>query len=228
MSKKCINVYYKDIMRKINYFGTFNDVKIKENLKILYHIKEPIEKIFFVDDNADIMILEGDNVPDNLNVHLYVECDPIPQNPENELEVEESNSPDLIKFHWVFFNESLDTNKWNGVISENKYTYNAINSTEDNPIVVSSKALENGKFFVVIRKGIVSYYSGLCIINSEYKYAPGQLPYNCDEFIGRKAMENDTQNIGILVDCINKKVKFYDYFRRSLIISKDINCQSVK
>ena len=41
-------------------------------------------------------------------------------------------------------------------------------------------------------------------------------------------MENDTQNIGILIDFTNKKVIFYDYYKKNVIISKDLGSESVK
>lgn len=228
MSKKAINVYFKDVMRKINYYGKFDEKKIKSNIKVLYHLKEPIEQIFFVDENGDILILDEDNVPDNLNVHLYIESDPIPQNPENELDVSNSDDPNLIKFHWEFFDKSIDKEKWKNVISQNKYTYNAIESKSDNPIVVSSKSFTGGKHFIVIRKGIISYYSGLCVVSSDYEYNSSETTYNCDKYIGLKSMENDTQNIGILIDFTNKKVIFYDYYKKNVIISKDLGSESVK
>lgn len=229
MSQKCINVFFKDIKRKISYFGSFNEKTIKSNLKILYHIKEPIDHIFFTDENGEIMILEGDNVPNNLNVHLYIEYEPIPKEPEKELDILVSNTQNLVKFHWVFFDESVNAEEWKESISQNKYTYKAIkNNGKSNPFVVSSELFSNGKFFIVIRKGWTSFYSALCIINSEYKFQTNEYPYNCDEYKGIKAMDNYVQNIGILIDIPNHKVKFYDYCNHKLIIEEDINFQSAK
>ena len=101
MEKKCILVFYKDIKRKISYFGSFNEKAIKSSLKTLYHIKEPIEQIFFTDDEGDIVVLEGDNVPNELKVHLYIEYDSIPKNPENELEIKknDNSNSNLLEFH---------------------------------------------------------------------------------------------------------------------------------
>jgi len=230
MDKKCILVYYRDIMRKISYFGSFNEKTIKSSLKTLYHIKEPIEQIFFSDEEGDIIVLEGDNVPNELKVHLYIEYDPIPKNPENELEIKANDNSNLLEFHWVIFDKTINPDDWNGLISENKYTYKAIHNEKDHPIVVSSASFTKGRFFFVIRKGITKYYSALCVIDSEYQYDPLKTVYNCDKYIGLKGNDNayETQNIGVFIDTIKKKVEFYDYDGKKLLFSYNINFESAK
>jgi hypothetical protein len=232
MEKKCILVFYKDIKRKISYFGSFNEKAIKSSLKTLYHIKEPIEQIFFTDDEGDIVVLEGDNVPNELKVHLYIEYDSIPKNPENELEIKknDNSNSNLLEFHWVIFDKTVNPNDWIGMITENKYTYKAINNEQEHPEVVSSVSFTKGRFFFVIRKGVTSFYSALCVIDSEYQYEPSKTIYNCDKYIGLKANDNayETQNIGVFIDTINKKVEFYDYDRKKLLFSYNINFESAK
>ena len=232
MEKKCILVFYKDIKRKISYFGSFNEKAIKSSLKTLYHIKEPIEQIFFTDDEGDIVVLEGDNVPNELKVHLYIEYDSIPKNPENELEIKknDNSNSNLLEFHWVIFDKTVNPNDWIGMITENKYTYKAINNEQEHPEVVSSVSFTQGRFFFVIRKGVTSFYSALCVIDSEYQYEPSKTIYNCDKYIGLKGNDNayQTQNIGVFIDTIEKKVNFYDYDKTKLLFSYNISFESAK
>ena len=128
-------------------FRSFNEKTIKSSLKTLYHIKEPIEQIFFTDEEGDIIILEGDNVPNELKVHLYIEYDAIPKNPENELDIKVNDNSNLLEFHWVIFDKTVNPDDWVGLISENKYTYKSIHNERDNPIVVSSVSFAKGRFF---------------------------------------------------------------------------------
>ena len=150
MQQKCINVYYQDTMRKISYFNTIKEETIKSTVKTLYHIKEPISQIFFSDEDANIILVDGGNIPNELNVHTHIEFDPIPNNQEIELNIPENSDNNLLKFHWVFYDKNINENDWKGVISENKYTYKAVNVDDGNPIAVSSVPFSNGKYFFVL------------------------------------------------------------------------------
>lgn len=231
MEKKCINVFYKDVMRKISYFGSFNEKTVKSTIRTLYHIKEPIEQIFFTDENGDIIILEGNGVPNELKVHLYIEFDSIPKNPETELNIAKCNdTSNLLKFHWVFSDKTINSNDWIGVISQNKYTYQAISIDKCNPVVESSVIFTKGKYFFVLRKGVINFYSALCVINSDYEYKPHISIYNSTEYIGIKNRDvvGNTQNLGVLIDLVDKKLNFYDYEKKKLLESFDLYYDNVK
>ena len=229
MQQKCINVYYQDTKRKISYFNTIKEETIKSTVKTLYHIKEPISQIFFSDEDANIIIIDGENIPNELNVHIYIEFDPIPNNPETELNIPENSDNNLLKFHWVFYDKNINENDWKGVISENKYTYKAVNVDDGNPMAVSSVTFSNGKYFFVLRKGIVEYYSAICVIDSEIEFDPNSQVYNNDNYIGLIGdLENDTQNLGVFINTIDGQVKFYDYYKSKLLKSCDLKSDSVK
>ena len=89
-------------MRIISYFWSLKEKTIKSTIRTFYHIKEPIEQKFFTDEEGDIIILEGDGVPNGLKVHLYIELDSIPKNPETELNISIYND-NLICLNFIGF-----------------------------------------------------------------------------------------------------------------------------
>ena len=82
MTRNEINVYYKGIKQRIKYFGNFNEKSIKSTVKQVFKINEPLEQIFFQDEDGDILAL-NEQTPSGISVYIYVEPDAIPKNPSN-------------------------------------------------------------------------------------------------------------------------------------------------
>ena len=120
MSKKELNIYYKGSKQKIKYYDSINEEQIKKTVKQIFKINEPLEQIFFQDEDGDILIL-NEHIPSGLSIYIFVEPDSIPKNPSKELKVE--NKPAPIKFHWILEKELLNADKLPDVI-ENKYAVN--------------------------------------------------------------------------------------------------------
>ena len=75
MNKKNeINVYYKGAHQKFKYYGPFEEISIKTTIRHFFRINEPIEKIYFQDEDGDIVIL-NEETPSGISVYLYVESD---------------------------------------------------------------------------------------------------------------------------------------------------------
>ena len=62
MSKKELNIYYKGSKQKIKYYDTINEDQIKKTVKQIFKINEPLEQIFFQDEDGDILILNEHNI----------------------------------------------------------------------------------------------------------------------------------------------------------------------
>ena len=52
--------------------------EIEDTLKQMFKIEEPIEQIFFKDEDGDILILNN-QIPSGISVHLFVEPNSIPK-----------------------------------------------------------------------------------------------------------------------------------------------------
>lgn len=221
MSKKELKVYFKGNMQKIKYYGSLNEEQIKKTVKQVFKINEPIEQIYFQDEEGDIIIL-NDQIPSGLSVHLFVEPDSIPKNPTKELKVE--NKEGLIKFHWIYDNyiDPWSNKKLNVIV--NKYLYTTVSDKDVHPHVRSSCTFEKGIHFFVLRKPRLSYYSLLliCEENSFIKYESQaqNTQHAIGIFQGYPEDENFlgddlfTINLGILVDMEHKKCIFYDYDKK--------------
>ena len=62
MSKKELNIYYKGSKQKIKYYDSINEEQIKKTVKQIFKINEPLEQIFFQDEDGDILILNEHNI----------------------------------------------------------------------------------------------------------------------------------------------------------------------
>ena len=212
MSKKELNIYYKGCKQKIKYYDTINEDQIKKTVKQIFKINEPLEQIFFQDEDGDILIL-NEHIPSGLSIYIFVEPDSIPKNPSKELKVE--NKPDLIKFHWILEKESLNEDKLPDVI-ENKYIYKTVNDYDEDPFVRSSCTFEKGVHFFVLRTGRLGAYTILCICEENtntrdiYKNPIGIIDGYPNDW------SNDLYifNLGILIDMEKKKCAFYDYDKK--------------
>ena len=85
-NKKSIKFYYNNKLIKIKLEEKFNLVLLKKFLKSRFLIEEPIDSIFFIDEDEDILILNS-NIPDNLTVNLFIRKDFIPKNPSSSLKL---------------------------------------------------------------------------------------------------------------------------------------------
>ena len=218
MSKKEINVYYKGNKQTLKYYGSLEEDQIKKTLKQIFKIEEPIEQIYFKDEDDDILILNS-QIPSGISIHLFVEPDSIPKNPSKALNVE--NKDGLIKFHWIpeVSNAFNVNNKLNGII--NKYLYTTVNDNEVHPHVRSNCTFEKGIHFFVLRKPILPYYSLLLICDENTNFV--NYCFNNDQkaigIFNGKPEENNydlyTINLGILVDMEHKKCVFYNYDKKT-------------
>ena len=213
MSKKELNVYYKGSKQKIKYYDSINEEQIKKTVKQIFKINEPLEQIFFQDEDGDILIL-NDHIPSGLSIYIFVEPDSIPKNPSKELKVE--NKPDLVKFHWVLEKETENADILSDVI-ENKYIYMTIDGSIDHPFARSSCTFEKGVHFFVLRTGRLGPYTLLCICEENkntreeiYQYPIGIVDGNPHDW----SDDIYTINLGILIDMEKKKCAFYDYDKK--------------
>ena len=161
MTRNEINVYYKGIKQRIKYFGNFNEKSIKSTVKQVFKINEPLEQIFFQDEDGDILAL-NEQTPSGISVYIYVEPDAIPKNPSNELKIAET-SENLLKFHWVIENDIELNGDKNLNVIQDKYTYKTVNDDDIHPGVRSSCSFEKGKYFFVLRKSRLGAYTALAI-----------------------------------------------------------------
>ena len=212
-SKKEITFYYKGKKQKIKYFGPLEEAQMKTTLKQMFKIEEPIEQIFFKDEDGDILILNN-QIPSGISIHLFVEPNSIPKNPTKELKVEDK--PGLLKFHWILQSSTIsDANLGLNVI-QNKYLYTTVNDYDTHPKVRSSCTFESGVHFFVLRKPSLSYYTLLliCDENKTYESINGSNEKEIGIFHGYPEDDNNdlyTINLGILVDMEHKKCVFYNY-----------------
>ena len=103
MSKNEINLYCGGVKQKIKYYGNFNEKSIKSTSKQVFKINEPLEQIFFQDEDGDILALD-EQTPSGISIYIYVEPDAIPKNPSTEIKI--AKTPEkLLKFHWLVEND---------------------------------------------------------------------------------------------------------------------------
>ena len=215
MTRNEINVYYKGIKQRIKYFGNFNEKSIKSTVKQVFKINEPLEQIFFQDEDGDILALD-EQTPSGISIYIYVEPDAIPKNPSNELKIAET-SENLLKFHWVIEDDIEQPGDKNLNVIQDKYTYRTVNDDDIHPGVRSSCSFEKGKYFFVLRKSRLGAYTALAItkdeINSKYsrENSIGIFDGHPEEY------ELFAKNLGIYIDMENKKCIFYDYDKKTKI-----------
>lgn len=216
MSKKELNVYYKGNKQKIKYYGSLEEKQILNTVKQIFKIEEPIEQIYFQDEEGDILIL-NQYTPSGISVHIFVEPDSIPKNPSKALKVENKNG--LIKFHWIpeISNVPWANNNLNGII--NKYLYTTLNDEHAQTHVRSSCTFEKGIHFFVLRKPILPVYSLLliCEENTNFNdYCVNFKQQAIGIFHGLPEENDDAYviNLGILIDMEHKKCIFYNYDKK--------------
>jgi len=232
MSKNEINIYYKGIKQKLKYYGKFDINSIKSTVKQIFKINEPIEQVYFQDEDGDIVIL-NDQTPSGISVHVFVEPNSIPENPSTKLKVPES-SEELLKFHW-FIDKEIGQNGRELNVIKDKYIYRTIGNDILSG-VRSSCSFEKGKHFFVLRKSQLHYYTLLAITEDniyplpEYKLDLYSCCFSREYSMGifdGYPEENLTfaTNLGIYIDMDNKKCIFYDYDKktRNKIKYYDIN-----
>ena len=213
MTKNEINIYYKGIKQKVKYYGNFNEKAIKSTAKQIFKINEPLEQIYFQDEDGDILALD-EQTPSGISIYIYVEPDAIPKNPSTELKIEKT-SEKLLKFHWILENDIEQHGVQTLNVIKDKYTYITVNGNDIHPGVRSSCSFEKGKYFFVLRKSRLGFYTALAItkddINSSYsrENSIGIFDGAPDESYSTFAI-----NLGIYIDMDNKKCIFYDYDKK--------------
>jgi len=237
-NKKSIKFYYNNKIIKIKLEEEFNLVSLKKILKSRFLIEESIDNIFFIDEDEDILVLNS-NIPDNLTVNLFIMKDFIPKNPATALKISENinsnnkSQKSLLKFHWIIENDKMRKKCGNTCIID-KYIY-AHTSIDKNPSVSSSSSFTVGKYFFVLRIGSFQAYQSLAIVDDETPdyHSRSFSTYYKKTFIGYQYMErvhglgiND--DIAIYIDMDMKKCRFYNYDKKTIILSGKINSDSVK
>ena len=227
MSKNEVNIYYKGIKQKIKYYGNFNEKSIKSTVKQVFKINEPLEQIYFQDEDGDILALD-EQTPSGISIYIYVEPDAIPKNPSKELKISEK-SENLLKFHWLIENGIEQYGLQNLNVIKDKYTYKTVNGNDIHPGVRSSCSFEKGKYFFVLRKSRLGAYTALAItkddINSSYsrKNSIGIF----DGYPEESYSTFFAKNLGIYIDMENKKCIFYDYDKKTKIKIQYYNSDKV-
>ena len=221
MSKKELNIYYKGAKQKIKYYGNLNESQIKSTVKQIFKIKEPLEQIYFQDEDGDIIIL-NEQIPSGLLIHVFVEPDSYPKNPLKELNIKEKEG--LMKFHWI---PEKNTGGWiNNNIKNifNKYLYTTVNDNDPHPPARSSCTFEKGIHFFVLRKPVLPCYSLLLITEESTIFDDSCIRFSQKAigiFNGRPEEHRNSNdelfaiNLGILIDMENKKCIFYDYDKKT-------------
>ena len=221
MSKKELNVYYKGAKQKIKYYGNLVESQIKSTVKQIFKIKEPLEQIFFQDEDGDIIVL-NDQIPSGLPIHIFVEPDLYPENPSKELNIKEKVG--LIKFHWIPEKNFGGTVNYNINNIFNKYLYTTVNDDDAHPPARSSCTFEKGIHFFVLRKPVLTFYSLLLIteesvIPQEFGTEPSPKEIGIlNGYPEEQRGSNDELfaiNLGILIDMEKKKCIFYDYDKKT-------------
>jgi len=214
MKKNEINIYYKGINQKVKYYGNFNEKTIKSTVKQIFKINEPLEQIFFQDEDGDILALD-EQTPSGISVYIYVEPDAIPKNPSNEIKIPTTTSTNLLKFHWILENDIEQHGDMNLNPIKNKYIYKTVDGDKIHPGVRSSCSFEKGKYFFVLRKSSLGEYTALAITKDT--------TYSRKNSIGifdgypRENFSTFATNLGIYIDMDNKKCIFYDYDKETKI-----------
>ena len=212
-NKNEINIYYKGIKQKVKYYGKFNEKLIKSTVKQIFKIKEPLEQIYFQDEDGDILSL-NDQTPSGISVYIFVEPDAFPKNPSTELDVPKTTE-NLLKFHWVVENDIEQHGKENLNVIKDKYTYITVNGGDIHPGARSSCSFEKGKHFFVLRKSRLGAYTMLGITKDDNNSS-----YSRKNSIGifdgypEENYSNFAKNLGIYIDMDNKKCIFYDYDKK--------------
>ena len=208
-----INIYYIGMKQKIKYYGKFNESFIKSTVKQIFKIKEPLEQIYFQDEEGDILSLD-DQTPSGISVYIFVEPDAFPKFPSTELDVPKTNE-NLLKFHWVLENDIEQHGNENLNVIKDKYTYITVNGEKIHPGVRSSCSFEKGKHFFVLRKSQLGPYTMLGITKDDDNSS-----YSRKNSIGifdgmpEESYSNFAVNLGIYIDMNNKKCIFFDYDKK--------------
>ena len=210
MDKNLINIYYKGVKQTIKYYGNFDEKTIKNTIKQIFKIQEPLEQIYFQDEDGDILAL-NEQSPSGISAYIFVESSAIPKNPSTELQLQESNQK-LLKFHWIpqSINDlSLNTNLISIV---NNYLYTTFNNNIHLP-ARSSCTFETGRHFCILRKGNLGYYSIIAVADEKKNDCKFD-----ENIVGLYFQEDNdnifTEDLGILIDMDKKKIIFYDCDRR--------------
>ena len=233
--EKSIKFLYNKEVKIIKYRDKFVLGPVKKILKSHFLIEEPIDNIFFTDEDEDILILNS-NIPDNLTVNLYIQKDLIPKNPAKALKISKNinsnnkSQKPLLKFYWILENDKKKKKYSNCIID--KYIYRNINGDNIHPSVSSSVSFTIGTYFFVIRVGSFQLYQSLAIVDDGAPDYPLLYEYNPKTFVGYHYMDridgNNRMDIAIYIDMEKKKCRFYDYEKKKILLSGRINNDSVK
>lgn len=132
--QKTLHVYYKGSEQRIKLFDGTEEDKILKLIKRVFKLTVSDDKIFFQDENGDLVILP-DIFPQDLSIYIYIE----PEYPEPKKQIDNvEHSKILPGFKWTFaggtsrisddgyiFNppdQSTFPEGWNSVHSTTTYT----------------------------------------------------------------------------------------------------------
>ena len=69
-----INIYYRGTNQKFKYYGPFDEESVKITIKQFFRINDPIDDIYFQDEDGDIVVL-NEQTPSGISVYIYCESD---------------------------------------------------------------------------------------------------------------------------------------------------------
>ena len=96
--QKTLHVYYKGSEQRIKLFDGTKEDKILKLIKRVFKLTVSDDKIFFQDENGDLVILP-DTFPQDLSIYIYIE----PEYPEPKKQIDNvQHSKILPGFKWIF------------------------------------------------------------------------------------------------------------------------------
>ena len=102
--QKTLHVYYKGSEQRIKLFDGTEEDKILKLIKRVFKLTVSDDKIFFQDENGDLVILP-DIFPQDLSIYIYIE----PEYPEPKKQIDNvEHSAILPGFKWTFAGELLE------------------------------------------------------------------------------------------------------------------------
>ena len=205
MSKKEINVHFKEKKQKIIYYGSLDEDQLKKKIKQIFKIKESIEQLNIKDEEGNIILING-QIPSGLSIYVFIESDSIPKSPFKEIKLEEKNDfsilNDLADKESSYQKRYDNINKENNILSNNNSLINSeeksdnnFNNINNNDIINISSGFKKKEFFCHIchKK---DHYVRDCPFNNKNKKNRGKDNPNKKHVGGKRFRDKNKNNRG--------------------------------